>query len=115
VPVLSSKMLKGDFLDPYSIATGQKTTFNQLPKRLGHYGHLKASPVEMKLGWGVHFEVDWHWPTLYFIFAILVLFSLVFGIVWSICKQDIQGGFAISGFALTLGSLILGYLVLGVK
>jgi hypothetical protein len=108
-------MLKGDFLDPYGIKIGQKSTFNQLPKRLGHYGHLKASPDEMEIGWGIHFEEDWHLPTIYFVFVILVLFSLMFGIVWSVCKKDIQSGFAVSGFVLTLGSLLLGYLVLGVK
>jgi hypothetical protein len=113
VPVLSSKMLKGDFLDPYGIETGQRTTFNQFPKRLGHYGHLKASRDQVKIGWGIHFEEDWHWPTIYFLFIFLVSFSFVFGIAWSILKDDIQGGFAVGGFALTLGSVLLGFLVLG--
>lgn len=115
MPVLSSKMLKGDFLDPHGIEIGQVTTLNQLPKRLGHCGYLKASPVKMEIGWGIHFEEDWHWPTIYFVFVILVVFSLIFGIVWSVLMKDIQGGFAISGFVTALGSLLLGYLVLGVK
>jgi hypothetical protein len=82
VPVLSSKMLKGDFLDPYGIETGQRTTFNQFPKRLGHYGHLKASRDQVKIGWGIHFEEDWHWPTIYFLFIFwsrLALYSVLPG------------------------------------
>jgi hypothetical protein len=48
---------------------------------------------------------------IYFLVVILTLFSLVFGIVWSIMKGDIQGAFAISSFCVTLGSLLLGYIV----
>ena len=30
------------------------------------------------------------------------LASMIFGIVWSVVRQDIQGGFAVAGFLFTL-------------
>jgi len=79
---------------------------------LGVCGELVASGSQEELGWGLHFQEGWHWRTiLYFIVVVLIsVSSLVFGIVWSVTKADIQGAFAISGFWLTLGSVLLGYL-----
>jgi hypothetical protein len=104
-------MLKGDFLDPHLIAAGQRTTLHQLPKRRLP-GELKATPDQLATGWGLHIEEDWHWPTIYCSFVVIILFSLVFGIVWSVKRNDIQGAFAASGFALTLGAMFLGYMAI---
>jgi hypothetical protein len=102
-------MLKGDFLSPHRIASGQRTTLNQLPKRRLK-AELKATPDNLATGWGLHIEEDWHWPTIYCCFVVVILFSFVFGIVWSVKKNDIQGAFAVAGFALTLGAMLLGYM-----
>lgn len=110
VPVLGPKMLKGDFLSPHMIAAGQRTTLRQLPKRLGGRGELKATPDDLAIGWGLHLEEDWHWPTIYFYTLVIVVSSLVFGIAWSTIKNDIQGAFAVSGFVLTFGAMLLGYI-----
>jgi hypothetical protein len=49
--------------------------------------------------------------TVNFVVVVLVASSsLIFGIVWSVTKGDIQSAFAISSFWLTLGSLLLGYI-----
>jgi len=104
-------MLKGDFLNPHFIAAGQRTTLHQLPKRR-FQGKLRATPDSLETGWGIHIEEDWHWPTIYCCFVAIILFSLAFGIVWSVKRNDIQGAFAVSGFALTLGGMFLGYLAI---
>jgi hypothetical protein len=83
----------------------------QLPKRVGLHGLLEASPQEEVIGWGLHFEEGWHWPTICFIFAVLVSFSLLFGVIWSVKRNDIQGGFAVSGFVLAFCGLIGGAMV----
>lgn len=111
VPVLGPTMLKGDFFNPHFIAAGQRTTLNQLPKRR-FQEELRANPDSMANGWGLHIEEDWHWPTIYCCFVATTLFSLVFGIVWSVKRMDIQGAFAVSGFALTLGAMFLGYMAI---
>jgi hypothetical protein len=82
-----------------------------MPKRIGQ---LQASHEQEATGWGLHIEESWHLRTIYFLVVVLVLFSLVFGIVWSIKKDDVQGAFAISSFGITLGSLLLGYVMVRV-
>lgn len=111
VPVLGPTMLKGDFLNPHLIAAGQRTTLHQLPKRRLQQ-ELKATPDYLATGWGLHIEEDWHWPTIYCCLVAIICFSIIFGIVWSIKKKDIQGAFAVSAFTLTLGAMLLGYMAI---
>ena len=68
VPVLGPRMLTSDFIDPSSINKAQKTTLDQLPKRI--CGVLQATPETQERGWGLHIEEDWHWPTLYCCFLL---------------------------------------------
>lgn len=49
---------------------------------------------------------------MYFVITRLLLFSLFFGIIQSVVKHDIQGGFAIPSYSVALGSVFLGYVVL---
>ena len=107
-PAIGTRRLTHYFEDPQTIDVTQKTVFAQLPKRLGH---LSASSDQEQIGWGIHFQEDWHWRTINFlVFVLVASFSLVFAIVWSIAKGSIQDAFAISSFWLTLGSLFLGYM-----
>ena len=98
------------FLSPQCVESTQETILAQLPKRIGHLAALNDQDA---VGWGIHVREGWHWRTVYFVIVLLVaLFGLIFGIVWSITKGDIQGAFAISSFCATLGSILLGYVVL---
>jgi hypothetical protein len=107
-PAIGTQRLTHYFLNPECVEVTQKTILAQLPKRVGH---LSASSDQEEIGWGIHFQESWHWRTINFVVGILVAsFSLIFGIVWSISKGDIQDAFAISSFWLTLGSLLLGYI-----
>jgi hypothetical protein len=108
-PPIGPRRLTHYFTHPQCIATAQKTIFAQLPKRKGR---LKASYEQEETGWGLHIEENWHLRSIYSLVVLLVLFSLIFGIVWSAKKGDIQGAFAISSFVMTLGSLVLGYVVI---
>jgi hypothetical protein len=83
----------------------------QLPKTVGIHGILRATPQNEVIGWGFHFEEGWHWATVLVIIFLVVLFSLLFGIMWSVLRKDIQGGFAVSGFVLTSCSLLGGFIL----
>lgn len=107
-PVIGSQRLTHYFLSPQCVDATQKTILAQLPKKVGY---LRALNDQEEIGWGIHFQEGWHWRTVYFLVVVVALVSLVFGIVWSVTKKDIQGAFAISSFCLTLGSLVLGYIV----
>ncbi|KAL4861675.1 hypothetical protein BDV12DRAFT_179897 [Aspergillus spectabilis] len=109
-PAIGAQRLTHYFLSPQCVNATQKTILAQLPKRVGY---LSASSDQEEIGWGIHFQEGWHWRTVNFVVIILVAsFSLVFAIVWSITKSDIQGAFAVSSFWLTLGTLLLGYMTL---
>ncbi|KAF1999665.1 hypothetical protein P154DRAFT_216672 [Amniculicola lignicola CBS 123094] len=113
LPAIGSTRLTQYLLHPECIKEKQKTILTQLPKRLGCHGHLQVGEdEEEQTGWGIHIEEDWHWATVYFLCATLILLSLVFGVVWSIVKKDLPGGFAVSSYSVTLGSLLLGYILL---
>jgi hypothetical protein len=109
MPPIGPRRLTHYFTHPGCIAVTQRTIFAQLPKRKGR---LEASNELEETGWGLHIEESWHMRSIYFLVILLVLFSLIFGIVWSAKKGDIQGAFAISSFVMTLGSLLLGYVVI---
>jgi hypothetical protein len=81
---IGSNRLTHYFSYPDHVEPEQETIFAQLPKRLGHYGLLKATPQEEVTGWGIHFEQSYHKPTIFFLCAVLTLFSLLFGIIWSV-------------------------------
>jgi len=55
MPVLGPNMLKQDFLDPNAIAIGQRTLFDQLPKRR-FSGRLPAIPGGEIAHWGLYVE-----------------------------------------------------------
>lgn len=108
VPVFGSNYLIHYFKSPHCLSESQKTIYNQLPKRV--CGRLSASHEESALGWDLCFEEGWHWRSIYFVVVFLLLTgSLIFGVLWTIFKGDVQGAFAISSVWITSGSLLLGY------
>ena len=110
-PALGPRELLHYFKKPHDFEIPQRSYLNQIPKRA--CGQLRAAQDQAELGWGLHFEEGWHWKTIYFIMVALVAVpAMVFGIVWSIVKEDIQSAFAISGAWIALGPLMLGYIAI---
>lgn len=104
-PAIGSRRLTHYFINPQCVEVTQKTVLAQLPKRIGRLEALSDKEV---MGWGLHLQEGWHRRAVYFVVTVLVIpFSLVFGIVWSVMKGDVQSAFAISTYWLTLGSLLL--------
>jgi hypothetical protein len=67
----------------------------------GHQELLEATPQKEFIRWGLHFERGYDKHIIFFLCTVQVLFSVVFGIVWSVKRGDIQGGFAGTGCVLT--------------
>jgi hypothetical protein len=109
-PPIGPRKLTHCLLSPQCIKPEQESVLAQLPKRVGLHGELKATPQDEVIGWGLHFEEGWHWPTIWFVFSLFVLFSLLFGVIWSVMRKDIQGGFAVAAFVLTSCSLLGGFI-----
>jgi hypothetical protein len=107
-PALGSRELLHYFQKPHDLQISQRSCLNQIPKRA--CGQLRASQDQAELGWGLHFEEGWHWMTIGLVIAVLVVVpAIVFGLVWSVTKQDIQSAFAISGVWIAFGALLLAY------
>ncbi len=81
---------------------------DRFPKRkAGRLQRSDGRPVE---GWGVHFIVGYDHIKLVIVGFFCVLFSAVFGVVWSVVRKDLQGAFTISAYILALLGLGLGSL-----
>jgi len=83
--------------------------WRRIPRKLK--SELKACPTRgSSLGWGLHLVEGMEW----FLFSVLgcagFFLCLLVSIIWSVVKEDVQGGFSIGGFLLAFfifgGSMI---------
>jgi hypothetical protein len=83
--------------------------FNQIPKRLAN--RLEAKPDDSEVGWGIYFHEGWHWEA---VFGLLLLVgftgSLLFAILWSVFKQDVQGAFGVASYWITAATLLIAFI-----
>ncbi|RMZ74476.1 transcription factor c2h2 [Pyrenophora seminiperda CCB06] len=84
--------------------------FDLVPKR--NWGELSSRPDEPTEGWGFYFEEGWDFDIVANIaFFVFMLGSLLFGILWTVLKSDIQGAFGVSSYIVTLSGLIIAVVV----
>lgn len=82
---------------------------DKIPKNFQE--RLLVSPQKVTgLGWGIHFVEGLHWMKLWILGLTGLLASVVFGVLWSTLKNDVQGGFGIAaclmvGLTFTTGIL----------
>lgn len=63
-------------------------------------------------GWGVHFEEDWHQPTLFLIiWVFFVVGGLALGIAWSVCKGDVSSAFAVTASWVAIAPILFGFAI----
>ena len=107
-PVLSEElmcMLKA----PLEIDKDETFILDQLPKRI--CGMLQGQAGQPSEGWGMYFEEGLDFDFIIgVIFAIFVLASLLFGILWTVLEMDIQGAFGISSYMVTASSVFLAWM-----
>ena len=109
VPVIGTNRLTHYFIKPHSFHGPQRTILNQLPKRA--QGPLSTSQDSMELGWGIHIQEGWHWRSIYFVAVVVfVIGGLVFGIAWSVAKEDIQSAFYIAATWVAMAPLLFGWI-----
>jgi hypothetical protein len=62
-------------------------------------------------GWGLLFQEGWDWPVIWSILLVFfVLPSIVFLVIWSILKADIQGASSVAAYWVAVGTIFLGYI-----
>lgn len=72
---------------------------DQLPKR------TCGKPA---FGWGIYYEEDWDRATISLvILVVFIIASLIFGILWSRFKYDIQGAFGVSAYMIASCAVLI--------
>ena len=94
---------------PLEIDKDETFILDQLPKRI--CGMLQGQAGQPSEGWGMYFEEGLDFDFIIgVIFAIFVLASLLFGILWTVLEMDIQGAFGISSYMVTASSVFLAWM-----
>ncbi|SPJ89725.1 uncharacterized protein FTOL_13086 [Fusarium torulosum] len=106
-PPIGPRLMMDLFNKPEDIEPNSELVLRQLPKWLG--GKLPSQCVETKEAWGIYYKEDWDWTKVWWILG-LGFFppSLLFGILWGILKQDIQGAFGVASWWMTGATIVLG-------
>ncbi|VUC35062.1 unnamed protein product [Clonostachys rosea] len=108
-PPVGSRLMMDFFTDPPGISKNSTFVLQQLPKRT--YGELQKEQGELVEAWGIYFKEGWNWSRIWWVLG-LAFFppSLLFGILWSVLRQDIQGAFGVASWWLTSATILLGIL-----
>ena len=108
-PVLSSHMLHL-LSHPSTIKQGERSILNQLPKR--KCGQLQATGEVAAEGWGLYYEEGLNiFLLINLIVGLSIFASLIFGILWTILRSDIQGAWGVSSWIVTTCALVVALLV----
>ncbi|KAF2685721.1 hypothetical protein K458DRAFT_300149 [Lentithecium fluviatile CBS 122367] len=109
-PVLPD-LLSHYFAKPSCIIDKDNSILSRLPKRISSelQGKL-GEPVE---GWGIYYQEGWDGDIITLVVVVMFLMgSLLFGILWSRLKMDVQGAFGVSAWIITAGALFIQLIVM---
>lgn len=70
---------------------------DRLPKKLGQRFENGGSS-----GWGIHIVEGPDWYVISVLLGVMFLVTGIVGILWSILKSDVQGGFGIASYLAVL-------------
>lgn len=90
-------------------AEDEATCLGKVPKKLRE--KLQLCPNRgTGLGWGVHFVEGLHWVKVWAFGFVGLLASALFGVVWSVLRDDVQGGFGITACLMVVLTFSVGVL-----
>lgn len=95
------------FTNPDGIDPNSTFILEQLPKRaLGEIQSVSSNVIE---AWGIYYKEGWDWFKIWWILAIgFFPPSMLFGILWAIIQEDIQGAFGVAGWWMTGATILVG-------
>ncbi|PYH70826.1 uncharacterized protein BO88DRAFT_480193 [Aspergillus vadensis CBS 113365] len=106
-PPIGPRLMMDFFNNPQYIAPNSTLIVQQLPKRA--CGKLQNEYINPTEAWGIFYKEDWNWAKIWWILA-LGFFppSLLFGVLWTVFKQDISGAFGVASWWMAGASIIVG-------
>lgn len=94
---------------PNCIHEDQTFVLEQLPKRTN--GELRGSTTQPVEGWGIYYEEGWNIDLILgIVLVVFLLASLLFGILWSCLRLDIQGAFGVSSYMVTASGILIAWI-----
>jgi hypothetical protein len=97
------------FTDPDSIQKGSTFVVDQFPKRT--CGELSSNCTELVHAWGICYKEDWNFIRIWWVLGIgFFVPSMLFGVLWAVFREDVQGAFGIASWWMTGGTLLIGIL-----
>jgi hypothetical protein len=76
-----------------------------LPKR--RWGELWGRPNQPAEGWGIYYKEGWDPDTIVLFAFVLLSASLLFGVLWTTVRDDIQGAFGLSSWMVAMGGAMM--------
>ncbi|CAG8218453.1 unnamed protein product [Penicillium olsonii] len=106
-PPIGPKAMMDFFKDPDSRVAGADWILQQLPKKMG--AQLDPNKADMSQAWGIFYREDWDWMRIWIVLGIAFFpSSLLFGILWGILRQDIQGAFGVASWWMAGATIAIG-------
>ncbi|KAL8853324.1 MAG: hypothetical protein Q9221_001800 [Calogaya cf. arnoldii] len=87
----------------------EATCMDKIPKKLRE--KLRLCPNQgTRLGWGIYFVEGLNWLMIWILGSTGLVLSILFGVIWTLLKDDMQGGFGVAAcmmmsFGFTVGIL----------
>ncbi|KAH7402683.1 hypothetical protein BKA66DRAFT_384804, partial [Pyrenochaeta sp. MPI-SDFR-AT-0127] len=105
-PPVPPEYLSSLFTCPTDVHKDDTWILDQLPKRT--CGKLQGEIGQPAEGWGIYYQEGWDRDMIALVvFLIFVLASLLFGILWSRFKFDVQGAFGVSAYMCTASGILV--------
>ncbi|CAI7567912.1 unnamed protein product [Penicillium discolor] len=106
-PPFGPRLMMELFKDPDSRKPHADFILRQLPKKVDT--ELDLNEVEMMEAWGIFYREDWDWTRIWVVLG-LAFFppSLLFGVLWGIMRQDIQGAFGVASWWMASATIAVG-------
>lgn len=107
-PPIGSNTLMHFLQSPECVAEKQKWILKQFPKKIR--GKLSAQLDGPVQGWGIHLKEGRNKGKILLLISLNLIMVLIFGLVWSEVKKDVQGGFGVAACWIAVIGVALTYM-----
>lgn len=105
-PPVEPRFMLHMLTSPECVSDRGMSILNILPRRI--CGKLDEGLAEPAEGWGIYYQEGLDASMLVnVLFGIFLLGSMLFGVLWSLLKMDIQGAFGVSSYMMTANGIII--------
>jgi hypothetical protein len=104
IPPVGEHRLMHFFYNP-DCAEDVSTCLERFPKRLR--GKLACGEKPVITGWGLQLEEGPNIKKVTIAYLVCVFISVIWGIIWTVLRHDIQGAFTISAFILAIAAPLI--------